>query len=200
MAQPRVVMKFRLYAAGTQRFDSALHRTPRGDAVVFADAGVGRRVVPRVVGVSRVLHDDRGGTRQPRAAEGRGAVRAEPRRHARARRAAPERVTFRADAELLRVRKNHAYRAREILAGRLRARAVNYREGVVAHLREFERVGKAVVHRTDVCKAAARAAYGEWRAAPAAEEEQSRVAFARVGAFFGLRVNVDKDCVSSRGA
>ena len=65
------------------------------------------------------------------------------------------------------------YRAREVLACRLRARAVDYREGVVAHFGKFERVREAVMHRSDVGEAAARAAYREGIAAPAAETEKA---------------------------
>ena len=86
-------------------------------------------------------------------------------------------------------------RSRKILAGRLCAGTINQCKGVVSHLGKFQRVGKAVVHRTNVGKTTAGVYDSELCAGISLKEEQTRISFRRICALFLFRINVIKDGV-----
>lgn len=121
MRQARVMVELRGDAQRVHRRQPPLHGLPVGDAVVLTDAGKGRRVARSIVRMAGVLHDDRRRAGVIAFSESLRAVRAEPRRHARASRAAPEGIAVGIYFQLLRVFKDEADGARQILAGRLRA-------------------------------------------------------------------------------
>ena len=140
----------------------------------------------------RVLQNDGGRARIIRLAEERRSIRADPRRHASARRAAPKGIIGGIDLQLVGVLKDKADGARQILARRC-AGAIDQRKGVVALLGKLQRVREAVLHRAHIGKAAARVAHGEPRARRTLEEEQARIPLGGVGGFFFLGIDIVKD-------
>lgn len=96
-----------------------LHRAVGGDPVVRPHAAVGGRLVPRHLRQARILHDDHRGTGTAFLAKGPGSARAEPGRHARSGRPAPQGIIAHVHAQLLRVFVNEDDGPRKVLAGRI---------------------------------------------------------------------------------
>ena len=67
---------------------------------------------------------------------------------------------------------------------------VDQRKGIVAHFRQFQSMGKAVVHRPHIGKSAACIAHRKLRIVLALEEEKSRVTQTAVRLHFVLGVDV----------
>ena len=101
VAKARVYMEFRLYSRLAHPHEALPHDAPGRDAVPVAHAGEGRRILPRPLAVSRVLHDDCGRLWKVVATEGGGTVGAEDGGHARSRRTSPQRIVLTRDAELI---------------------------------------------------------------------------------------------------
>ena len=85
---------------------------------------------------------------------------------------------------------------RQILAGRLRAWAIDERKGIIALFRQLQRMGKAVVHGSHINKSAARIGNGKFFTGRSTEKEQTGILFRRVRRLFLLRVNVIKNLFS----
>ena len=148
----------------------------------------------------RVLQDHGRGPGQVLLAKGTGAVGAEPCGHARAGRSAPEGIALRVHLQLPGVGKDPGDGAGQVLAGGLRAGAVDQGKGVVAALGELQRVGEAVLHGPDVGKAAARVADGKGRARLPFEEEQAGVRLVRVLRLLRLGIDVVEHRLARLGA
>ena len=82
----------------------------------------------------------------------------------------------------------------KVIIGRIGT--VDQRKGVVAHFRQFQSMGKAVVHRTNIGKTAACIANRKLRIVLSLEEEKSRVTQTAVCLHFVLCVDVVEDLLT----
>ena len=92
--------------------------------------------------------------------------------------------------------------AGQVLASKLRIRAVDDREPVDAGPSQVQTVREGVVHGGNVGKASARAYHGKGRrhiARPLGSEvEEPRVGERWIGCLLGVRIDVVEDCPSRR--
>ena len=190
----RVLVELRIDAAGRQRVETLFHHPPVADGIVFAHANVGGRLPTGVVRVPGVLQHQRTGARQRPPSETVRPVRGQIGGDMGADRAAPERITLRADVELLRTGENLRDRDSQIFAGGFETFGpIVERKGVEAHAAQFQRVRQAFMERRHILEAATRADNGKRRFFDAAEIEQPRLRLGRSPAFFLVGIEIVED-------
>ena len=180
MRDSRIHPVIGLGAHAAENGDPPLHRRWRRDAIARTDDGEGGRLDGADVRVGRIGHDDGRRPGHVGSAEAGRSVAADERRHARAGRAAPERVSAGFDLELGRVAKHEADRSRKVAGGDLAAQSdlVFQDEGVEPGPADLGGIGKAFMDGADIGETASRGDDRERRTGLATQEEQPRMRLA----------------------
>lgn len=166
-----------LSAQISQHRRSPFHSRGRCDAIGVTDGDERRRFGRRDIRMTRVEKYERRGFRRLRTAKARGTIGPDTSGHPRPRRAAPERIVIRRDAERRGIPEDKRERGGEILCGNRppASGAVLEHECVVATLIDLDCVWEPLVQGGYVREPAARRDDGERSTRLASEEKQSGV-------------------------
>jgi hypothetical protein len=152
MPEVREQVELGIYTKRLKSLYAASHRSRAGNAIVFADYDISRRIQPCIFGVTGVPHDNDSGSGFDKIAESRRSVRADISYHTGSGRTTPHRIILRAHAKFIGMIENIIYSGRQVFHRPLRTSrhaVLNY-ESVVAHLTQFKSERETLVNRSHI--------------------------------------------------